>query len=218
MLASQEDDDPVIRAILFDADGVLQHPTDDLERRLESALGFVPDPLTEFLAEVFDAEGQALAGQVDFVARLEPVLVKWHAQGAGGRLAICWSSIAADEAILTLISRLRRAGYICALTTNQQRYRAAHMASVLGYGQKFDHSFYSCELGYAKPSADYFRAVMRALPFEPQELLFIDDREANVSSAAALGINAVHFVHDQSRAAVTALERVLARFGVCAPP
>jgi putative hydrolase of the HAD superfamily len=208
----------VIRAILFDADGVLQHPTDDLEARLQSALGFVPEPLAAFLAEVFEAEGPALAGQLDFVAKLDPVLEKWHAQGSGEKLAACWSSIAADEAILGLVARLRRAGYVCALTTNQQRYRAAHMAKVLGYEQKFDHSFYSCELGYAKPDADYFRAVIRALPFEPQELLFIDDRRDNVSAAAALGINAVRFVHDKSRAAVTALERVLGRFGVHVPP
>jgi putative hydrolase of the HAD superfamily len=208
----------VIRAILFDADGVLQHPTDDLEGRLRSALGFVPEPLAEFLAEVFEAEGPALAGQIDFVAKLGPVLEKWGAQGSGEKLAACWSSIAADEAILGLVARLRHAGYVCALTTNQQRYRATHMANVLGYGQKFDHSFYSCELGYAKPDADYFRAVIRALPFEPQELLFIDDREANVSAAAALGINAVQFLHDKSRAAVTDLERVLARFGVHVSP
>jgi putative hydrolase of the HAD superfamily len=208
----------VIRAILFDADGVLQHPSDDLEARLQSALGFVPEPLADFLAEVFEAEGSALAGQVDFVAELDPVLEKWGAQGLGEKLAACWSSIAADEAIFALIARLRRAGYVCALTTNQQRHRAAHMANVLGYGQKFDHSFYSCELGYAKPDASYFRAVMRALPFEPQELLFIDDRRDNVSTAAALGINAVRFVHDKSALAVTALERVLARFGVQVPP
>ncbi len=203
-----------IRAILFDADGVFQHPTDDLEARLERALGFVPTELAQFLAEVFEAEGTTLAGERDFDDVLEPLVKKWGAAGTAAALAECWSSIVTDEAILALIARLRRAGYLCALATNQQRRRGTHMADTLGYRNHFDHSFYSWELGFAKPDPRYFLAISRALQLEPAQLLFIDDREANIAAASALGIHTAHFIHDKTDNAVTELVRVLARFGV----
>jgi putative hydrolase of the HAD superfamily len=201
-----------IRAILFDADGVIQHATADLETRLEDALGFVPKPIDGFLRDVFQAETPALIGEKDFTETLAPVVEKWGATGSAATLAACWCSIEVDHMVLELISRLRRAGHVCALATNQQRQRATHMDTVLGYRSKFDHSFYSWELGLAKPDARYFHAVMRRLQLEPGQVLFIDDREANVAAAAALGLHTVHFVHDRTPAAASNLEQLLGRF------
>ncbi|MGH7502141.1 MAG: HAD family hydrolase [Longimicrobiales bacterium] len=203
-----------IRAVLFDADGVIQHATADLETRLHTALGFVPDSIDDFLHDVYEAEWPALAGQQDFVEALAPVLVKWGVEGSAGKLAACWSSIEADTLILTLIGTLRGAGYFCALATNQQRYRGAHMAHVLGYDVLFDRSFYSYEIGFRKPDAGFFHAVLASLPFQPQEMLFIDDLEANVVAAATFGLAAVQFVHDGSSKALPALTSLLQQFSV----
>lgn len=203
-----------IRAILFDADGVFQHPTDDLEARLERALGFVPTALAEFLAEVFEVEGSTLTGEREFEEALEPLVKKWGADGTAAALAACWSSIVTDEAILALVARLRKAGYVCALATNQQRHRGTHMSEVLGYRHHFDHSFYSWQVGYAKPDPRYFLAISRALGLEPAAMLFIDDRAANIAAAASLGIHTVHFIHDKTDKAVTELTRALASFGI----
>jgi len=62
--------------------------------------------------------------------------------------------------------------------------RAAHMREVLGYQLSSDHSFYSYALKFKKPDPHYFLAIIRALNFEPAELLFIDDREPNILAAA----------------------------------
>jgi putative hydrolase of the HAD superfamily len=156
-----------IRAILFDADGVIQHATDDLEARLKRVLGFAPESIDEFVRDVFAVEELALTGEQDFAEALVPVVAKWGAQGTSVRLAECWSSIEVDTGMLALVAQLRRAGYLCALATNQQRYRATHMARVLGYDAVFDRSFYSCELGVRKPDARYFDLIVETLALEP---------------------------------------------------
>ncbi len=204
----------VIRAILFDADGVIQHATDDLEQRLRVALGFVPQPLDRFMHEIFEAEWPALSGHRDFAESVAPVVEKWGAVGRARPLVDCWASIEADQQILALVAELRGRGYLCALATNQQRHRAAHMAVALGYRALFDRSFYSCELGFVKPDRRYFLALLSALPFAAEEILFIDDRKANVAAAQSLGLNAAHFVHDRGPNAALDLRLLLTSFGV----
>jgi putative hydrolase of the HAD superfamily len=203
-----------IRAILFDADGVLQHATDDLEARLERVFGSMPDPIEEFVRDVFGAEALALTGEADFVEQLAPVAKRWGADGAAAELARCWSSIVPDHAILSLVAELRERGYHCSLATNQQRYRAEHMSNTLGYAQVFDRTFYSWEIGAQKPDRRYFDRIVAALPFSAEQMLFFDDREENVEAARATGINAAQFIHPRSAEALPLLREVLRSFAV----
>jgi putative hydrolase of the HAD superfamily len=207
---------PSIRAILFDADGVIQHSTsDDLPVRLEHILGFIPDRLDTFMHEVFEAERPALAGQADFADMLAPVLTRWGAAGAAAQLASAWwCSIAVDQAILALIKGLRQQGIFCALASNQQRYRATYMAQTLTYDAVFDRSFYSYQLGFVKPDLRYFEAIMASLPFAPGEMLFIDDAEKNVAAARRAGLQAAQFIHPRTSHAASTMTKLLEGFSV----
>lgn len=193
-MAKRQTLDDAIRAILFDADGVVQHATDDLLPRLEAVMGFVPKDLEAFFADVFDAEAPALIGTADFAERLIPVVGRWGAPGTAQHLAKAWCSIQPDLAVLSVISNLRASGLFCGLATNQQSYRAQHMDDVLGYSSQFDRTFYSCRLGVCKPNEAFFTAMLDQLPFRPAQVLFVDDREENVVSARAAGLTAVQFV------------------------
>ena len=79
------------------------------------------------------------------------------------------------------------------LATNQQAYRAEYMPSSLGYARYFDHLLYSCEIGYSKPSIEYFSAATARVGIEPSRTLFIDDNETNVAAARDCGIHATLF-------------------------
>jgi len=54
----------------------------------------------------------------------------------------------------------------------------------------FDYHFASFKMGYVKPHADIFRAVLDALPFEPGQIFFVDDNRLNVEMARSLGMRA----------------------------
>ena len=202
-----------IRAVLFDADGVIQHPTGDIVERLEAVLGFLPDPLDDFIRDVMTAEIPALTGEQDFLSAVAPVLARWSCDATVPFIA-CWSAIAVDTDILELIGRLRRSGYLCVLATNQQCYRAKHMAETLGYDDVFDHSFYSHDLGFAKPDERYFESIVDALPHAASEMLFIDDRAQNVEAARATGLSAARFVNPRRPGAASDLLALLEEFSV----
>ncbi|MEO8178258.1 MAG: HAD-IA family hydrolase [Deltaproteobacteria bacterium] len=208
-----------IRAVLFDADGVIQNASrDDLPRGLKRILGFVPEPLEAFLQDVFDAELPALVGQAELVQTLEPVVSKWGAAGTAAALAEAWwCAIEVDAAVLALIGSLRQLGILCALATNQHRFRADYMRATFAYDSVFDHSFYSYQLGCAKPDVRYFQAILASLPFAPAQVLFIDDLETNVAAARSVGIEAAQFVHPRSAEASSALRALLETFSVVLP-
>ncbi len=60
-----------------------------------------------------------------------------------------------------------------------------------GLRRYFSTFFSSCFLGLAKPDPAIFRRVLQITQRRPDECLFIDDRPANVESAARLGIRAI---------------------------
>lgn len=53
----------------------------------------------------------------------------------------------------------------------------------------YDYVFLSFELGLAKPNIELFRKVQDKLPFEPNNILFIDDKKENIEVASELGWN-----------------------------
>ena len=57
----------------------------------------------------------------------------------------------------------------------------------------FDHLLFSSRLGLVKPDPAAFRAAVEALSRKPSEVLFIDDRAANVEGARAAGLRALLF-------------------------
>lgn len=54
-------------------------------------------------------------------------------------------------------------------------------------------SFVSCDVGYRKPEAGYYQAVLDRLVVAGASCVFIDDREGNCKGARAAGMEAIRF-------------------------
>ena len=54
---------------------------------------------------------------------------------------------------------------------------------------KYDYVFLSFEMGCKKPSREIYDKVNRQLPFNPEDILFIDDRQDNIDMAKEFGWN-----------------------------
>lgn len=52
----------------------------------------------------------------------------------------------------------------------------------------FDDVRASCHLGARKPSPEFFLRLLEELEADPEDVLFVDDREANVEGAEAAGL------------------------------
>lgn len=202
---------PRVDVVLFDADGVIQHPSDGWRELLASCAGTDdPELQDRFVDEVFVAEHPTQTGEVDFPDALSEVLQRWRSDASVDDALRPWTMIDIDPAVVEVVGSLRSAGVECYLATNQHAFRAALMRQ-LGYGEWFDGQFYSCELGLAKPDPAYFVAILERLGVAPERVLFIDDRADNVDGARQAGMLGEVFT---STSGVAGLHRLLDGHGL----
>ena len=147
----------MIRHLLLDADGVVQDLPGGWRAALEPFLG---ERSEEFVTDLAMDEQACLRGE-PFLPVLADRLARFEVEAPAAEVyAAAWERIAADPAVLALADRLRARGLGVHLATNQNPERASYMRRELGYGDRFDTQFYSCELGVAKPEAAYFQRIL----------------------------------------------------------
>ncbi len=93
-------------------------------------------------------------------------------------------------AIVGEMARGRR--YFLATLNNEPLEFNLRRIETFGLKRFFSAFFSSCFLGLAKPDPAIFRRVLQITQRQPDECLFIDDRPANIESAASLGIRTLH--------------------------
>jgi putative hydrolase of the HAD superfamily len=201
------------RAVLFDADGVLQR-TAPWREDLSDQVGEENEARTErLLDDIAQAEGpRTLTGEADLDHSLTTVLDRYDDVDLPVEAVHdAWQAIEVHEDVLDGVRTLAGRGVVRVLTTNQNEPRAAWMRENLPYDELFDAQFYSCEIGLAKPDPAYFTYVLEALGIAPEDALFLDDTAENVEAAARLGLRAELFARDRGRAE---LDRILAAHGL----
>ncbi|WP_058728634.1 HAD family hydrolase [Curtobacterium oceanosedimentum] len=188
--------------ILLDADGVLQAPERPFVAALDQIAG---EAARAWLADTFRGDGLVITGKREALPALEDFLHSVHAEADSREVyARLWERVTLHDDVFALVDSWRASGRRVALTTNQDPGRARYMRSVLNFDERFDRSYYSCDIGAGKPSARYFEHVLADLRIRPDEAVFIDDVETNVASARALGIEAHRWQHGDE---LTALAR-----------
>jgi len=178
----------VIRALLMDADGVLQRP----------AKGFLADfaELGDgwgFVKDIFAEEPRTMTGKVDLAEVLAEVIERRGLSITPNEVIALWCRIEPDQAMLDLVARARAAGVTTVLATNQQSYRGGWMQQNLPYGDYFDRSFYSFEVGLAKPEVAYFEHIINQLGIAANEAVFVDDLPSNTRAAHRAGLRTITF-------------------------
>ena len=183
--------DVPIKALLIDADGVIQHATRDWTKEFKTLFGF-PDTATalKFTNDVYTAETLTLTTGTGFGNELEKVMAKWRLQDKADQVIDVMYAITRHEENLSVFKSLRQKGIVCCVASNQQTGRARHMSENLGYRGLFDHELYSYRFGAAKPNQKFFTSALTIIGHDPCSTLFIDDREENVAGARRAGLNA----------------------------
>jgi putative hydrolase of the HAD superfamily len=183
----------VLRAVLFDADGVVQqNPAgwfDDLH-------AFVPHGQGRaFVDDIFDTERPAMTGERGFRDVLAEVAARWGIPERVDELVGHWRRVQVNAPVLGLVRDLRAAGTRCYLASNQHAYRARAMDD-LGYRDAFDGCFYSCDLGVLKSEPRFFEQVLGLLGLPAEDVLLVDDAEEYVETARRCGMRATRWSFD----------------------
>jgi len=199
-----------VKAVLLDADGVIQDAIIDQPKSIMRLLG-TTDRLPEFMSDLFGAGSRALTGQVDVVELIAGVLERWDCAGTLDDALEMWNMIEVDDDAIAVVKSLKSVGLTVCLASNQDAYRGEYMSRKLGFRDLFDREYYSFVIGHAKPDETYFAHILNDLSLEAAEAVFIDDKPENVEAAKSVGIQAaVYNIADES----TSLSEVLTGFGI----
>lgn len=185
-----------LRAVIFDYGMVLSGPPDPKCHAELMRITGLPaeklDPLYWADRRAFD-EGK-LTGEAcwrDIVhnagltlgASAIAELVDWDAR--------MWLTL--NPPMLAWQGSLKARGFLTAILSNIGDTVQQAMERELKWLSRFDVLVWSYQLRMAKPDPAIYRYTLEKLGTKPEEALFIDDRQANVEAAAALGIKALLF-------------------------
>ena len=113
----------------------------------------------------------------------------------------CWDALIMDfpAARIEMLKHLKAEGkyrtFILS-NTNIIHYRfytalLKRTRGVDGLESLVEHAYFSHEIGLKKPNRDIFDYVVTNSHIKPEESIFIDDNEANIKAANALGFNTI---------------------------
>jgi putative hydrolase of the HAD superfamily len=193
-----------LRAVIFDYGMVLTGPPDPEAHAAMMRITGLPagklDPLYWADRHAFDEgklTGEAYWRDILHQAGLTLApsaveeLIQWD-----GRM---WMTL--NPAMLAWAAALKARGFLTAILSNIGDTTQQAMERELKWLARFDVLVWSHQLRMAKPDPAIYRYTLEKLGLQPAEALFIDDREVNVETAAALNMKALVFTTvDQLRA------------------
>ena len=96
-----------------------------------------------------------------------------------------------DQGVMQIIKRLKNdSRVVCGTNTFDPHY---DYLSEHGYYDIFDAVFASNKIGVSKPDPDFYRYILNDEGVKPEDALFVDDSEENVSAAKKLQIKSILF-------------------------
>jgi putative hydrolase of the HAD superfamily len=101
-----------------------------------------------------------------------------------------WLELNGDT--LKVLKDARRHGTSLSLLSNAPRELASALRRDPTF-ELFDHLIFSSELGMVKPEQAIFEAAAEIVSAAPAEIVFVDDRPANVGAAAGAGMQGLLF-------------------------
>src|SRR5271169_1714769 len=184
-----------LRAVIFDYGMVLSNAADPASHH--ELMQIFGAPAEDFEREYWAFRHAYDSGEFDGAGYWQRC-----AQGAGVALT--------DEQIRQLIandirmwSRLNQTMVDWAVTISKSGFKTGILSNIpfeiadvfkeLDWVKCFTHNTWSCELRLAKPDPAIYHHVLDAIQTPAEEVLFLDDREENVLSAEAVGLQGIIF-------------------------
>ena len=102
-----------------------------------------------------------------------------------------WSTV--NQAMVRWLQGIHAAGYKTAILSNMPLDMIAHIEKQFSWLVDFDQRVFSAGVRSVKPEPEIYRHTLEVLRVQPQEALFIDDREINLEPARAMGMQTIRF-------------------------
>lgn len=195
---------PVIRAVLFDLDGVIRHFDPNHVAGIERDHALPPGSIEAYAFSSPIIE-EVTTGRITRSAWVSAI--GQHVGSAAAAVAWGRQPFTADMAAFELLDELRAVGYRTAVLTNGTDGIPDEVAAI-GLPDRVDAIFSSHEIGFTKPDRRSFQYVLDVLGLTGPEVFFTDDSKQKLSGATELGMTVHHFT------GISPLRRALSANGV----
>lgn len=96
-----------------------------------------------------------------------------------------------------ILDDLKASGFKLGILSIHGKEWVEYILKKFDLGSVFDAMSYSYQVGISKPDPQSYQIIMQELGSKPEECLFIDDTQQNISAAKRLGMHAILFVNAQ---------------------
>ncbi len=190
-----------IEAVLFDYGGVFTPSPFAAAEAYAVAIGTEPATLIEVVFGSYDTDGDHVwhrleRGELPFVDALAEIGANARAAGFAFEAAEMFRSLAGDHidraVVIEAVRATRTAGARTAIVTNNIKEYGDAWRRQLPVDELFDCIVDSSHEGIRKPDPAIYRlALERVGVADPARAVFLDDFEANVVAARALGMHGI---------------------------
>ncbi|MBN2468354.1 MAG: HAD family phosphatase [Deltaproteobacteria bacterium] len=200
----------MIKAVIFDWGGVLiENPA--------------PAMLSYFAASLGVAEGALNSAYAEFLPEFQKGLVTEDALWriicrklgvSNPYVPSLWEEAFKQayqprEEMFLLVPALRKDGYRVGLLSNTEKSAARVFQEM--HRDVFDTTVFSCDEGTWKPEPEIYQIALNRMKVQPEEAIFVDDREDFIEGAATVGIRTI--LYRTSGQVQKDLDRLLGKTG-----
>jgi putative hydrolase of the HAD superfamily len=98
-----------------------------------------------------------------------------------------------NDPMILWLANLRSAGVKTAILSNMPSDMVTHVRQNFPWLKHFDHQIFSADVRSIKPEPAIYDYSLKALDVPASEVLFVDDRVANLEQARAAGMRVIRF-------------------------
>ncbi|MBP5587227.1 MAG: HAD family phosphatase [Treponema sp.] len=182
---------------IFDMGGVVT--TTFLMDELYKKIGITQEKFKEICCKkrkIFDELEKGIITSVEFWREFNLRLKSYKIAPVKNDLfRLYFHPVLNDETVKIISSLKKKHRVVCGTNTIQSHWEN-HMER--GDYSFFDQTYASNKIGEAKPDVEFFKVILEAEGYKPEDAFFTDDRIENIDAARSLGINAVLFTDADS--------------------
>ncbi len=189
----------MIKCIIFDLGGVvITDRTDLIEDEIASYLGISRSELSGLIK---DLKPRVTSGDLTLLEMYSTVIERLGldlvVEDVLEKHVSTYNRVSAkkNHDILGLISALGSRYHVVALTnTEPEIFESNKETGLIRFlSDYFKRIYASTEMRLRKPQAEIYLSVLEDLGYQPEECVFIDDKEEYVEGARQVGIRAIHY-------------------------
>jgi putative hydrolase of the HAD superfamily len=97
------------------------------------------------------------------------------------------------QGAVEIINNLKEKGYDLFYLSDNVKERVEYLDSKYNFLSKFKDGVFSHEVGVRKPNPKIYKILLKKVPFNPSECVYIDDKSHLLEPAKELGLKVILF-------------------------